>query len=175
MGLTSKRKADGSLDRLKARIVAKGFKQRPGFDYMETFAPTTRMATIRLILALSAIEDLELHSVDISHAFINGDIDAEIYMKQPEGFHQGNADTVCHLKKSLYGLKQAARCWNQKLHSALQSMGFKRLQSDASIYVYAKESVRIIMPIWVDDITLASNDKSAMEETVDGLKKHFKL
>ena len=81
-----KRNADGTVERFKARIVAKGYNQRPGFDYMEIFAPTMHQATIRLILALAAIDDLHLHSVDISHAFINGDIDADVYMMQPEGF-----------------------------------------------------------------------------------------
>ena len=76
------------MEQFKARIVAKGYNQRPGFDYMEIFAPTMRQATIRLILALAAIDDLHLRSVDISHAFINGDIDAEVYMMQPEGFKE---------------------------------------------------------------------------------------
>lgn len=75
-----KRKADGSIERYKARLVAKGYNQRPGFDYVEIFAPTTRYATVRLVLALAAAEDLHLRSVDISHAYTNGDIDAEIYM-----------------------------------------------------------------------------------------------
>ena len=85
---------DGSIERYKARLVAKGFSQRPGFDYTETFAPTVRMATIRTVLALSAVEDLHLRSIDISHAFINGELDEEIYMAQPEGYHFGNPGDV---------------------------------------------------------------------------------
>ena len=84
-----KHNADGSIERFKARLVAKGFSQRPGQDYFETFASTMRHTTIRTVLALAAINDLELRSVDISHAFTNSDVDAEIYMKQPEGFEQG--------------------------------------------------------------------------------------
>ena len=101
-----KHNADGSIERFKARLVAQGFSQRPGQDYFETYASTMRHATIRTVLALAAIEDLELRSVDISHAFTNSDVDAELYMKQPEGFKQGGSNMVCRLNKSLYGLKQ---------------------------------------------------------------------
>jgi hypothetical protein len=170
-----KRHADGSIERYKARLVAKGYSQRPGFDYTEVFAPTFRQSSLRLILALSAIEDLELRSVDISSAFLNGDLDEEIYMKQPEGFHEGGLNHVCKLKKSLYGLKQAARQWNKKLHTTLQSMGFKRLDSDRSIYIYVKDDVRIIVPIYIDDITLASKSAVALDKAVHTLSQHFKL
>ena len=170
-----KRHADGSIERYKARLVAKGYSQRPGFDYTEVFAPTFRQSSLRLILAISAIEDLELRSVDISSAFLNGDLEEEIYMKQAEGFHEGGPNHVCRLKKSLYGLKQAARQWNKKLHTTLQSMGFKRLDSDRSIYVYVKDDLRIIVPIFIDDITLASKSSAAIDKAVHDLSQHFKL
>ena len=83
-----KRNADGSIERYKGRLVAKGFSQRPGLDYTEVFAPTARQASIRLILALAAIEDLHLHSINISHAFINGKLEEEVYMEQPQGFQE---------------------------------------------------------------------------------------
>jgi len=81
-----KRNADGSIERYKARVVAQGFAQRPGFDFTETFAPTPKWAALRAILALAAIEDLELESVDISAAYLNGELQEEVYMWQPEGF-----------------------------------------------------------------------------------------
>ena len=170
-----KRNADGTVERFKARIVAKGYNQRPGFDYMEIFAPTMRQATIRLILALAAIDDLHLRSVDISHAFINGDIDADVYMMQPEGFKELGSDYVCKLNKSIYGLKQAARLWNEKLHSALLDMGFNRICSDPALYIYQRDEVRIIMPVYVDDITLTSNSQAALDKVVSDLSKYFKL
>ena len=170
-----KRNADGSIERFKGRFVAKGFSQRPGLDFTEVFAPTVRMATIRLILAIAAIEGLHLRSVDISNAFLKGDLEEEIYMKQPEGFHEFGPEYVCRLRKSIYGLKQAARQWNKKLHTALLSMGWKRLESDRSVYIYKKNGVSIIMPVFVDDITLAGKSTKALDEAVEELSKHFPL
>ena len=167
--------SDGALERYKARLVAKGYSQRPGYDYLETFAPTVRMASIRVVLALSALEDLDLRSVDISHAYINGDLEEEIYMDQPEGFHFGNPGDVLRLRKSLYGLKQAGRVWNRTLHSTLGKLGFSRLQSDASLYLYRRGPVRIIMPIFIDDITIASTDAAESDRVVQELGNHFKL
>ena len=100
-----KRNADGSVERYKGRLVAKGYNQRPGFDYLEIFAPTVRMPTIRVVLAMAAIEDLHLRSIDISHAYLNGEMDCDVYMEQPEGFAVGDPrEMVCLLKKSIY-------CW----------------------------------------------------------------
>jgi hypothetical protein len=141
-----KHNVDGSIERFKARLVAKGYSQRPGLDYNESFAPTFRPATLRIIMALAAVEDLELRSVDITSAFTNGDLDEEIYMRQPEGFHVGSPNQVCRLRKSLYGLKQSARQWNKKLHSVLTELGFKRIESDRSVYIYSNGEVRIIVP-----------------------------
>src|ERR1700719_4404883 len=95
-----KRNADGSVERFKGRVVAQGFAQRPGFDFTETFAPTAKWAALRAILALAAFEDLHLESVDISSAFLNGDLEEEGYMRQPEGFEEKGKDWVWHLKKS---------------------------------------------------------------------------
>ena len=96
-----------------------------------------------------------------------------IYMKQPEGYHQGGPNIVCKLHKSLYGLKQSARQWNKKLHSVLDSMGFKRVLSDNSIYIYSRNQVKLIVPIFIDDITLVSKDDAAMDSTVQELSKHY--
>ena len=83
-----KRKADGTVDKYKARLVAKGFSQRPGLDFGQVFAPTARWAALRAIFVLVALEDLELYSVDVSNAFLNGDLDHEVYMAHPEGFEE---------------------------------------------------------------------------------------
>jgi len=156
-------------------VVAKGFNQRPGQDYFETFASTMRSATVRIVLALAAIEDMELRSVDISYAFTNSDIDVEIYMQQPLGFRRGGKNLVCRLNKSLYGLKQSSRLWGETLWKVLLELGFKKTYSDASLYIYDRDDIKIIMPVFVDDITLASKSQDALDKFVIELGKHFKL
>ena len=173
--LVRKRNADGSIERYKARWVAKGFKQVKGIDYEEVFAPTYRMATIRLVCALAAHYGLTLYSLDVTAAFLNGDLEEDVYMKQPEGFEVGGPEWVCKLQKAIYGLKQAARQWNLKLHSILIGMGYKRLESDRSMYVYQKGSTHIIIPIFIDDITIACKHQSDIDDLVAQLRKHFEL
>lgn len=101
---------DGSIDKYKAILVIQGFRQKEGIDFFDTYAPVARITTIRLLLALAAIRDLVIHQMDMKTAFLNGDLDEEIYMKQPEGFVMpGHENKVCKLKKSLYDLKQAPK------------------------------------------------------------------
>ena len=130
--------ADRTLEQYKARVVAKGFNQQPGQDYFETFALTMQQATVCIVLALAAIEDMELRSVDISYVFTNSDIDVEIYMKEPDGFKtkQGGKRIVYQLNKSLYGLKQSSQLWGETLEKVLITLGFKKTYSDASVYIY---------------------------------------
>ena len=170
-----KHNADGSIERFKARLVAKGFSQRPGIDYFETFASTMRHATIRIVLALAAIEDLHLRSVDVSHAFINSEIDTEVYMAQPCGFVQQGPEYVCKLNKSIYGLKQSPRLWGEKLGSAMNDLGFIKAYSDPSLYIYDRDNVKVIVPVFVDDITLASKSDEALDKFVAELGTYFKL
>ena len=172
-----KRKADGEVDRYKARLVAKGYSQRPGIDFDEVFAPTTRWAALRIILANGALEGAYIESVDISNAYLNGVLDnsTEVYMKQPEGYHQGDQNRVCRLKKGLYGLKQGGRLWYERLGEVLQGMGFKRLQSDNSVYIWMSNGVKVIIPVFVDDLTLVSKSKDAIDRVKSQLAATFKL
>ena len=101
-----KMKADGSIDKYKARLVIKGYKQKEGLDYFDTYSPVTRISSIRMLIAITAIHNLEIHQMDVKTAFLNGDLNEEIYMEQPEGFlFPGQEKKVCRLVKSLYGLK----------------------------------------------------------------------
>jgi hypothetical protein len=112
----------GEVERYKARFVARGFTQTFGVDYNETFAPVAKFVSICCILALAAIENMEIHQMDVKTAFLNGDLEEEIYMEQPKGFTQEGEHLVCKLHKSLYGLKQSPRAWNQKLDVFLKSI-----------------------------------------------------
>nr|GEW92274.1 zinc finger, CCHC-type [Tanacetum cinerariifolium] len=105
-----KMKVDGTIDKFKARLVIQGFRQKEGIDYFDTYAPVAHITTIRLLLALAVIHNLVIHQMDVKTAFLNGDLDEEVYMKQPKGFVMpGNEHKVCKLVKSLSRLKQAPK------------------------------------------------------------------
>lgn len=170
-----KHNSDGSIERYKARLVAQGFSMRPGFDFDETFAPTCRWAALRAIIALAALEDMHMESVDVSSAFVQAELDKLVFMKQPEGFPLGEPDDVLGLLKGIYGLKQASRIWHQKLHQVLTLLGFVKVKSDHSIWVYEKDGVRIIVPVFVDDLTLVSKSREAIQKLKVDLAKHIKI
>ena len=103
-------KPDGSIDKFKAKLVAKGFKQKANLDFFDTFSPVTRITSIRLLIAITTIFYLKIHQMNVKTAFLNGDLEKEIYMDQPESFVEpGQESKVCKLTKSLYGLKQAPK------------------------------------------------------------------
>ena len=117
-----KQKADGCF---RARLVAKGFTQIQGIDYDETFSPVARFESLRLLLALAVLEDWEIHQMDVKSAFLNGLLDEEIYMEQPEGFVvPGQEGKVCLLAKAIYSLKQASCAWNVQVHGVLEELSF---------------------------------------------------
>src|SRR5712671_3538201 len=128
-----KLKADG---RYHAHLVAKGFTQIPSIDYDETFSPVARFESLRLLLALAALEDWEIHQMDVKSVFLNGVLDEEIYMEQPQGFITPRTETkVCHLKRAIYGLKQASHTWNIQFHGFLTGIGFTGTHANAGVYV----------------------------------------
>jgi hypothetical protein len=170
-----KHKSDGSVERYKARLVADGRGQRFGIDYNEIFSPTFKPATLRIILALAAQHDLKLRSIDFSSAYLNGDLEEDVYMTQPEGFPQGEHGQLLKLRKSLYGLKQAGRQWHKKLCKKLRTMGFICLQSDSSCYVYSDGAVRIILPIYVDDGMISAKSDAEIDRVIAQLGSSFKV
>ena len=115
----------------KARLVAQGFSQKYGDDYDETFCPVVRLESLCVLIALAVHHGLKLHQVDVTTVFLNGELEEEVYMRQPEGFiTDGEEHLVCKLKKSIYGLKQSPHCWNTTLDSHLNYMGFVQSVSD---------------------------------------------
>jgi hypothetical protein len=171
-----KYKANGSIERHKGRLVAKGYSQKEGLDFNETFAPVAKFASIRSLLALAASYDLEIHQMDVKTAFLNGDLEEEIYMVQPEGFVvKGKEDLVCKLNKSLYGLKQASRAWYQKMDQAMLSAGFLRLQADTCVYVLRRDGLVIFVALYVDDLLLLSNSLSELISLKQELAKKFEM
>ena len=178
-----KQKANGLIDKYKGQIVAQGFSQVCRIHYNEVFTSTVHMAAMRTVIAIAAVEDLELDSVDVSTAFLNSEIDAKIYMKIPEGLSvEGDPapgeDLKCwvvHLLKGLYGIKQGPQIWAFKLHLVLTDISFKHTDCDHSIYIYGWGAVQILLPIHVDDLLLASNSCSALQSVKSKLASHFKL
>ncbi|KAG7564376.1 Ribonuclease H-like superfamily [Arabidopsis suecica] len=167
---------DGNVERYKARLVAKGFNQKEGIDYSETFSPVSRKDSFRIIMALVAHYDLELHQMDVKTAFLNGDLKEEVYMRQPEGFIiEGQKDMVCKLKKSIYGLKQASRQWYLKFDEIITKFGFKENIVDPCIYLKISGSKFIFLVLYVDDILLASSDLGLLHETKSYLSKNFEM
>ena len=170
-----KLKSDG---RYRARLVAKGFTQIPGIDYDETFSPVARFESLRLLLALAALEDWEIHQLDVKSAFLNGMLDEEIYMEQPQGFIiTGQETKVCRLKKAIYGLKQASRAWNQQFHGVLTELGFTRTFSDAGVYVYHQRrgDGPLFVILYVDDITILGASLKAVKQLKEDLAKRYEI
>ena len=166
--------AEGVVDRYKARLVAQGFSQKFGEDYDETFCPVVRHESIRTLIALAVQDGLKLHQMDITTAFLNGELKEEVYMKQPEGFIvKGQEDLVCRLKRSIYGLKQSGRCWNNTLDEELKKMGFVQSAGDPCIYI-ASEGEVCIVAVYVDDIIIGAKTDDRILQIKRDLRKRFK-
>jgi len=148
------------ITRLKARLVARGFSQTFGVDYFDTYAPVAKLMSIRILLAIAAAMDLELHQMDVVTAFLANKLEEEIYMEQPEGFVFGE-DMVCKLVKSIYGLKQSPRLWNKRLDEHLRKLDFEQTESDHCVYI--NKNTGIILAMWVDDILIFGADKMSVD------------
>lgn len=172
---SNKYNADGTLERPKARLVVMGNHQKEGDDYTDTFAPVAKLTTVRIILKLAALKDWLVDQMDVSNAFLHGDLEEEIYMKLPQGFTCSDPTQVCRLKKSLYGLRQAPRCWYSKLTTALHDFGFSHEYADQSLFSKVRGSVCIHILVYVDDFVIACNDAKALQEFKDYLQKCFRM
>ncbi|XP_074347279.1 uncharacterized protein LOC141686120 [Apium graveolens] len=163
---------DGKIERHKSRLVALGYKQKYGEDYFKTYALVAKMTTVRALLAVAAMEDWITLQMDVSNAFLHGELNETIYMKMPQGyFYKGcrinsqsiatlnaeNNNLVCRLKKSLYGLKQSPRLWFHKLSQTLLNLGYIQSKSDHSLFVFHTESKITLVLVYVDDLLICGN------------------
>lgn len=198
--LTHKQDPEGLFDKKKARLVAKGYSQRFGIDYSQTFAPVARLESIRLMAALSAELSMEIHQLDITTAYLNGELDEEIFMELPKFLekwlrriiHQEEEPNVvvkakemlesletggdvCSLKKALYGLKQAGRQWNNKLSRELKNLRLSQTIGEPCVYHVERECSSILVLIYVDDILIASQNRTWIEEIKHALGEIFDM
>nr|GEV96330.1 zinc finger, CCHC-type [Tanacetum cinerariifolium] len=155
----------------------KGFRQKEGIDYFDTYAPVARITTIRLLLALAAIHNLVIHQMDVKTAFLNGDLEKKVYMKQPEGLvMSGNKHKVCKLVKSLFGLKQAPQQWHQKFDEVVLSSGFLLNQSHKCVYSKFDSSGKgVINCLYVDDMLIFGTDQNQVDKTKKFLSSRFSI
>ncbi|PKU75882.1 Retrovirus-related Pol polyprotein from transposon TNT 1-94 [Dendrobium catenatum] len=172
----TKYKSDGSIARYKARLVAKGFNQEHGLDYTETFSPVAKMPTIRVLILIALHYKWEIHQLDVSNAFLHGKLSDTVYMYQPPGFVDSlHPNHVCKLNKALYGLKQSPREWYSTLSSHLQTIGFKISTADPSLLIYQKDSIRMYILVYVDDILLTGNSPTNIQSLLENLHNKFQM
>ena len=199
--LTNKFDSDGSLLKNKARFVARGFSQKPNEDFGQTYAPVAKSGSIRLLSALAANLNLEIHQFDVTTAYLNGDLDEEIYMECPDNFGKilehiidneisnskisqkasdmlkllNKGNKVLLLKKSLYGLKQAGRCWNVKLNEILTKFGAKQSVADPCVYYIRDDKGLTLMSVYIDDILFMSQNPDMLEKFKNHLNKDLEV
>nr|GEW43022.1 zinc finger, CCHC-type [Tanacetum cinerariifolium] len=165
------------IDKFKARLVIQGFRRKEGINYFDTYALIARITIIRLLLALAAIHNLVIYQMDVKTSFLNGDLDEEVYMKQPEGFVMpGNEHKVYKLVKSLYGLKQAPKQWHQKFNEVVLSSGFHLKQSDKCVYSnFDNFNEGVIICLYVDDKLIFKTDQNHVDKTKKFLSSRFSM
>ncbi|KAI5352933.1 hypothetical protein L3X38_005825 [Prunus dulcis] len=165
---------DGSIQKHKARLVVKGYAQKPGIDFNETFALVARLDTIRTLIALAAQKGWKLYQLDVKSAFLNGVLKEEVYLDQPDGFVTTNyEDKVYKLKKALYGLKRA---WYEEINAYLVSCGYVRSISEATLYCKTKEdSGTLIVSIYVDDIVYTGSSEELIDEFKTEMMRRYEM
>ncbi|KAL8117754.1 hypothetical protein AgCh_015587 [Apium graveolens] len=171
-----KHKSDGSWLKNKARLVAKGYSQHKGVDYLETFAPVARKDTIRTLIALAAQKGWKLYQLDVKSAFLNGDLEEEIYVDQPDGFViKGQEGKIYKLKKALYGLKQAPRPWYTYIDNYFLENGFVKSKSEPTLNVKKQGMSILIVAIYVDDLIFTSNDEHMINQFKSDMMKKYEM
>ena len=169
-----KRNADGSVSRYKAQLVAKGYAQTYGIDFEETFNLVARMVTVREITSIAASKRWKLYQMDVPNAFLNGELEEEVYMEQLDGYvHLNFADYVCKLRKALYGRKQSNRAWSNKFSKFLLSISFEISEADHSLYVKKAGAGLVVIVVYVDDVIITSGSEDEIGKVKNLLKAEF--
>jgi hypothetical protein len=150
-----KRDEAGAIVKHKARLVARGFVQREGIDFDDTFVHMAQMESVQLFFALAAQEGRRVHHMDVKSSFLNDDLKEEIYVHQPPGFTiPGKEGKMLHLRKALYGLRQVLRVWNAKLDSTLKGMGFGQSPHEVAIYRWGNGGNTLLVGVYIDDLVI---------------------
>jgi hypothetical protein len=166
----------GQVVRNKARLVCKGYAQVEGQEFDETFAPVARLEAITMFLAYSCHKNFKVYQMDVKSTFLNGDIEEEVYMEQPEGFSlTDNPNYVCRLKKDLYGLKHEPRAWYYSLDKFLQDKGFKKGTVDSNIYIKTEGDDLLVVLIYVDDLIFGYNNDSSVQWFSKSMQTKFEM
>ncbi|KAE8217198.1 hypothetical protein CF326_g9530 [Tilletia indica] len=165
---------EGRAIRKKSRLVAQGYTQVEGIDYDETFAPVARLSALRMMVTLAIQLSLCLHGMDVKTAYLNGELDVDIYMKQPPGYEDGSG-RVCRLLRTLYGLKQSGRYWYHTLRGRLLEAGFDQLKSEPCLFFKWTKSGPIIILVYVDDVAIAAPTEQMVAEVKKQFTEWFKM
>ena len=166
--------AQGKVKEHKVRLVAKGFSQVPGQDFEETYAWVAKMTTSRVLLAHAALEGMHVEQMDVKTAFLNGRLEEEIYIQQPEGLDDGTG-RVYRLRRALYGLKQAPRVWNQEIGGYLCSLGFEKSPCDDALFVKVTADVPVFVLVYVDDLLLVSPQMQFLQDVKEALSRKYSM
>eukprot|EP00253_Pinus_taeda_P009146 PITA_09146 len=172
----SKLNENGDVIRNKARLVCKGYAQQEGIEFEETFAPVARLEAIRMFLALSSFQKFKVYQMDVKSAFLNRDLEEEVYIEQPDGFILGNdPKLVCRLRKALCGLKQAPRAWYYHLDKYLHQQGFLKGSADSNLYIKIDNDKLLILVVYVDDIIFGCNEEAMSQKFAFVMQKEFEM
>lgn len=172
----TKSNAEGKIDRHKARLVVKGYKQQQGKDYDETFAPVAGMETVRIVLFIAAQHKWKIYQMDSKFAFLNGVLKEKVYVEQPPGYEvEGQEHKVCKLKKAFYRLKQALRAWYSRIDAYLIENGFDKCDGEPTLYIRENDGKIRIVVLYVDDLIFTSNGSFLIADFKAVMKSEFEI